>query len=406
MLVLGLFYKENLWKVFDTYLTVLLPFCNISAPRVRLFSCQAHSGGTLETASIVGYRMASITKRETKAGIVWKAEIRKGGGGKAFRESKTFPKRAMALKWASRRESELSDPAALLAAQRTSVTIKDLIELYEAQFNDKDQWGRTKTHDLTRIKGYDIASLSTDKITSADIVQHVIWRRKTCGPSTANNDIIWLRVVFKMAGPAFGISANVQAVSEAALLCDSQSLTARSGQRTRRPTIEELELILDYEAGAPRSKVPMTDCILFLLFSARRDGEMCRIRWSDLDSKNKRVLVRDMKHPSKKAGNHVEVQVTDDAWKIIQRQPRVGERIFPFNPDSISTRFTKTCKILGIEGLRLHDLRHECASWLGELGVQIPFIAKITGHRNWNMLQRYTHVEEHGDKYEGWKWRP
>lgn len=91
----------------------------------------------------------------------------------------------------------------------------------------------------------------------------------------------------------------------------------------------------------------------------------------------------------------------------MDRQPE-GELYFPYNSKSVSAAFTRACKCLEIKGLRFHDLRHECASWLFELGWEIPRVAGVTGHQSWATLQRYVHLRDRGvvDKYRGWKWRP
>ncbi|GAC1409026.1 MAG: hypothetical protein NVSMB6_08620 [Burkholderiaceae bacterium] len=43
-------------------------------------------------------------------------------------------------------------------------------------------------------------------------------------------------------------------------------------------------------------------------------------------------------------------------------------------------------------GLRFHDLRHEGASRLFELGLNVLEVASIIGHKTLQMLQRYTHL--------------
>lgn len=48
---------------------------------------------------------------------------------------------------------------------------------------------------------------------------------------------------------------------------------------------------------------------------------------------------------------------------------------------------------LGIEDLRLHDLRHEGISRLFEAGLQIQEVALISGHVSWAALKRYTHIK-------------
>ena len=49
-------------------------------------------------------------------------------------------------------------------------------------------------------------------------------------------------------------------------------------------------------------------------------------------------------------------------------------------------------KRAGIEGLRFHDLRHEAVSRFFELGLSVPEVALISGHKDARMLFRYTHL--------------
>ena len=87
-------------------------------------------------------------------------------------------------------------------------------------------------------------------------------------------------------------------------------------------------------------------------------------------------IIRDMKHPRKKVGNNVSVQVRAEGLAVIRAMPHNDERIFPYHPDTVSRRFTEACKILGIEDLHFHDLRHDGISRLFEMGLQIPEVAR------------------------------
>ena len=44
------------------------------------------------------------------------------------------------------------------------------------------------------------------------------------------------------------------------------------------------------------------------------------------------------------------------------------------------------------EDLHFHDLRHEAISRFFETGLTIPEVALISGHRDYRMLARYTHL--------------
>jgi integrase len=85
-----------------------------------------------------------------------------------------------------------------------------------------------------------------------------------------------------------------------------------------------------------------------------------------------------------------------DANALIEEQRSFrsndDDRIFPFKHKSISTVFPRACQDLGIEDLHFHDLRHGGTSRLFEAGFQIHQVALVTGHKDWKMLRRYTHL--------------
>ncbi|WP_280514785.1 tyrosine-type recombinase/integrase [Methylocella tundrae] len=102
-----------------------------------------------------------------------------------------------------------------------------------------------------------------------------------------------------------------------------------------------------------------------------------------------------------KKGNHQRIPLFAaagyDAWEIIdeQRNRRSNEcdRIFPYNGKSVGTAFRRGCVELNIEDLHFHDLRHEGTSRLFEAGFTIEQVALVTGHKDWKMLKRYTHLK-------------
>jgi integrase len=195
-----------------------------------------------------------------------------------------------------------------------------------------------------------------------------------------------------------GYPLDRAAMQDAFAVAESVGLTAKGGERTRRPTLDELDRLMTHfgEVRSRRSdSIPMQRIIAFA-------EEIVTIRWSDYDGK--RVLVRDMKHPGQKAGNGVMVDLPPEASAIIDSMPRVDDRIFPFSTDAVSAAFTRACKFLTIDDVHFHDLRHEGCSRLFELGWTIPQVATVSGHRSWQSLKRYSHLRQTGDKFAGWKW--
>jgi len=81
---------------------------------------------------------------------------------------------------------------------------------------------------------------------------------------------------------------------------------------------------------------------------------------------------------------------------------RVSAEIFPYNTNSIGTAWSSACKMADVEDLHFHDLRHEGVSRLFEMDWDIPRVSSVSGHRDGNLLLRYTHLRGRGDRYMDW----
>ncbi|MFG6560308.1 site-specific integrase [Sulfitobacter sp. 1A15299] len=181
-------------------------------------------------------------------------------------------------------------------------------------------------------------------------------------------------------------------------------ILARSEERERRPTLDELDLIFRAVLANKRQKIPVITISVFAIFSCRRLSEICRLRWSDLNVTDRKILVREMKHPRKKRTNDVWVKLTPQAMKIILSMPKTSEFIFPYNPRSVGTAFRRHRQRVKIDDLRFHDLRHEGISRLFEKGKRDHFVMKTSGHQSRSCLDRYVNVEKKGDKFKNWHW--
>lgn len=331
--------------------------------------------------------MGTITKRPSKRGPRYRAEIRiKRGGDIVHREAKSFSTKSAARNWMERREAALGERDTF-----ERYTVADAIGEYRERFEKIQNWGVSKSSTLAYLEKtighWDSAALTVNKL-----VSHVSERRLTVSASTAGNDLIWLAVVFKALRP-LGRDVALQAVQDATTYCRSANLIGRAKSRTRRPTAAELTALEDhFERKAGMMAIPMKDIVEFAYNSARRQSEITRIRWEDDDESTLTGLVRDAKHPRMKEGNHQRFKYTRRGWEIRCAQPRVSEFIFPYNHRSVGSAFTKACKFLEIEDLRFHDLRHEATSRLFETGYSIIEVQQFTLHEDINVLMRYTHL--------------
>ncbi len=348
--------------------------------------------------------MGTIVQRKRGDGTVgYMAQVRVKQQGKVVHaETKTFDRKQAASAWLARRETELREPGALERIKAVDPSLAAVIDRYIAE--SKRDIGRTKTQVLRTIKTFDIAEMKCSEITSADIVSFA--QSLKVAPQTVSNYLSHLAAIFAMARPAWGYPLEQQVIKDAFVVAKKLGITAKGRQRERRPTLAELDRILEHFGlvKARRSDaIPMQRIIPFAIFSTRRQEEIVRIRWQDFDGS--RVMVRDMKHPGDKLGNDVWCDLPPEAYAIVESMPKQDDRIFPYSTDAISAAFTRACKVLAIEDLHFHDLRHEGVSRLFEMGRTIPQVASVSGHRSWQSLQRYTHLRQVGDKYAEWKWR-
>lgn len=335
--------------------------------------------------------MASIVKRKRSDGtIAYRTDIRiKRNGAVVHQESRTFDRASLAKAWGAKREIELQEIDVF--GQAKSVLIKTLINQYIDRF--AHNYGRSKNFDIKRLLNYDLAECDAYKLNAKQLIQHCIERNREAKPQTVQNDIIWLRTILRTMKDVDGHEYNIDAFETASVALRRENLIGKSKQRTRRPTSQELWRLSRYFGRKQRrSSVPMLHLMWFAIYSVRRDAEMCQLFWKDNNDQHRTGMVRDMKHPTLKSGNHRRFKFTSSAWKIVQRQSRSDERIFPYNPRTVSSYFAKACKILEINDLHWHDLRHEAVSRLFEAGLRIEQVQLISLHENWQTLKRYTNL--------------
>jgi len=186
-----------------------------------------------------------------------------------------------------------------------------------------------------------------------------------------------------------------QAAKDARSALATVGLVAKSKRRDRRVSDAELEAIIK-QVEKKQTEIPMRDVLHFCLASAMRISEVCRLEWRDLNEADKTISIRDRKHPTDKLGNDQVVPLLDatgfDAFEIAKRQKRSGTLIFPYNARTVSAYVTRACTALKLRDISLHDLRHEGISRLFAAGYQIHQVALVSGHRDWGMLKRYTHI--------------
>ena len=158
--------------------------------------------------------------------------------------------------------------------------------------------------------------------------------------------------------------------------------------------------------------------VLLMLFTGLRIGELCALRWSDVNIKEKVILVSatmqrlrstdtDTAEKTKiligapKSDTSVRtIPLTDNAAELCRkfavRNPcayiLTGTSEF-MEPRSFQYRIEKYTRECGLDGIHAHTLRHTFATRAVEVGFEIKTLSEILGHANTTItLNRYVHT--------------
>jgi len=334
--------------------------------------------------------MGSIIHRKNKDGTEsFRATVRrKTAGGEVVNKTQSFAKRRDAEIWIERMDAAIETGK----FDGDASTLGALIQRYIDEYEKISGWGRSKAADLRRLSGYPIAMRPATTLTSQHYIAHATWRRQGgASASTVLSDISWISTVMQVSRSAWGIRVDLQELADARNVMTRMKITAKSQERDRRPTPDEIRRIREFLSRSSKRSFNGLDLFDFAIASARRLSEMVNLRWDDFDAEKRVVLVRNLKNPNGRKING-KAAMTDEAVSIVVRQPRVSELIFPVQNRTVERFWQRTCDALGIQDLHWHDLRHEAVSRLFERGYQIHEVMHFSLHQDWRTLRRYTHL--------------
>ena len=140
----------------------------------------------------------------------------------------------------------------------------------------------------------------------------------------------------------------------------------------------------------------LQEIVVFALSTGMRQDEILSLEWPDVDLFRKTVTVVRSKNGEKRT-----IPLNQKAFELLKEKAKVrhirssyvfaseaGTKILRRN---LLRAFYNVVERAKIEDFRFHDLRHTFATRLAQAGVDLYKIAKLLGHKDIKMTQRYSH---------------
>ncbi|MDA8978751.1 site-specific integrase [bacterium] len=324
--------------------------------------------------------MATVRKRGKK----YQAQVRIKGHSP---QSKSFLTKAAALAWTRRIESSMDNGSWIDTRGSRSVFIEDIVDdlVYSYERFGLEVAG-PKLGQLNQIKEY-FHGVSIHDLTFDGVLDFAAFRLETIAESTLQAQMYYL----KQAVTNSRIKTELPVVDMAIDELKKKKLIMGSKRRDRRLEPGEYEALMDQAAGHWISAA-----IDLAVESAMRQGEIHALKWSDInESKGVIRLMRKDKH-AKTGQSAQQIPLLKGVREALLRSQNVfgqGPNLIPVErAASISDKFAKMTKKLGIDDLRFHDLRHEAISRLFEKGMRVEQVRVVSGHRTLDQLSRYVNL--------------
>ncbi|WP_211453879.1 tyrosine-type recombinase/integrase [Collimonas antrihumi] len=337
--------------------------------------------------------MASFRKRGE---LQWQARVaRKGFPAQV----KTFNTKSDAEAWAATVESTMARGTFVSSAESERTTFGEALERYQREITVGKKGIMPEQSRIKKLLGDPLAIRSLASIRSSDIANYRDNRLKKVSPQTVIHEINLISNLFNVARKEWGMENLINPVE----VIKKPKLP--NGRDRRLVNEEETRLL----TAAGESSVALKSLIVVALGTAMRLGELLRLSWIDVDLDKRVALLRDTKN-----GDARQVPLSTAVIAALEPLPRNEDdpRVFWHWKASDSIQATwrraikraqelyeKNCREMEskadsdfLKNFRFHDLRHEAASRLFELGFNPMEVAAITGHKTLQMLKRYTHL--------------
>jgi len=316
--------------------------------------------------------MASIRKFNNK----WQVQIRRKGHRSI---NKSFLYRKDAETWSRSKERELDDGG--ISIDRSglkSISLGDLLIRYRDTVSIKKRGSKSEVYWINAFLNHPSSKLKLSEVTSQTFARYRDERLISIKPSSISREFSVYRHALQIAIDEWEIP-----LGENPLL--KVTLPKYYDRRNRRLDPVEFTIIVEYCQA--HQQPDLLDVIIMAIETGMRRGELLRVTNDHYNAKARTLHI-----PHTKTGYPRTIPLTTKAVAIVGNlQPM--QMVYSKSTEGFMSAWQRLIKRTGIVDLRFHDLRHEAISRFFEMGLSVPEVALISGHRDYRMLQRYTHLK-------------
>ena len=301
--------------------------------------------------------------------------------GKEYRESSDSESETQARRLLKKRLGEISS-GRFIGPSEDRLTFEEMVKDLENDYRVNSRRSlSTAMYHVGHLRGFFGLDRAID-ITQDRVKAYQVHRlEERAAHATVNREVACLGRMLSLAVNAGKLSRKPR-------------FQLLDGERVRQGFLEHGDF-LALLGNLPDYLKPVVE---FLYLSGWRKGEALKLEWRDVDSEGRAVRLRIENSKNKESRI---LPLTGRLWEIVQQRAKERRLDCPFIFHTEGKRigefrksWKRACKLSGLEGVIVHDLRRCAARNLSRAGIPESVAMEITGHKTRSMYRRYRIVDE------------
>lgn len=323
-------------------------------------------------------------------------------------ESRTFSSEKLAKDWAKQRIAEIEAGVVQKADKAARETVFDeLIDDYLKEVTPTKKGSAQEKCKIGVLKRNKLVKKALANLTRQDFANWQKDRSAEVKPGTVVKEINlfhaiieWGRKhkgIFLAENPASIIKPSADNARDRIFVAKDEV----EGEDRER-LFEQDERARLFEALEHDDEPQLYLLAILALETAARQGELCALKWQDVDIENRTILIKkgtpgQTRNTGTKNSKNRTVPMSSLAWAALKAFAEgvndLDTLVFGhLSQNAMKMRFRRITARAGLADFRFHDLRHIATTELLKRGLSLSETMAMTGHDGVTMVRRYSHL--------------